>query len=118
MIVVLFKNRLRDGRGGPDYDALALRMWEIVSEMPGFVSLDSFATPDGGELAIVKFESEASLEAWRQHPEHREAQRRGRDFFYDSYQVQVCTVTREYGFDRANGDDGATHGASEPSASA
>ena len=38
MIVVLFKNRLVEGRGGPEYDALAMRMWEIVSEMPGFVS--------------------------------------------------------------------------------
>lgn len=115
MIVVLFKNRVIDGRGGPEYDALAERMWEIASGMPGFVSLDSFTTPDGAELAIVKFETAADLDAWREHPEHREAQRRGQDFFYDSYEVQVCTVVREYTFDRATGRaDASKPGAAGP----
>jgi len=44
----------------------------------------------------VKFESEEALEAWRNHPEHVEIQRRGREEFYDYYWVQVCKSVREY----------------------
>ena len=78
MIVVIFKNELREGAAGPAYNALAERMWEIVSAMPGFIGFDSFTTPEGNEVAIIKFESEEALAAWRNHPEHQEAQRRGR----------------------------------------
>lgn len=97
MIVVPFETELRQGAAGPEYDALGERMWEIASSMPGFVSLDSFSTGDRKEAAIVRFESEEALATWRNHPEHREAQRRGREEFYASYRIQVCRVVREYG---------------------
>jgi hypothetical protein len=30
---------------------------------------------------------------WREHPEHRVAQRAGRDHFYAEYSIQVCECT-------------------------
>jgi heme-degrading monooxygenase HmoA len=98
MIVVIFRSELREGAAGPAYEALAERMWEIASAMPGFVSLDSYTTSDGNEIAIVKFESAETLAAWRNQPEHRAAQRRGREELYRSYQIQVCELVREYAF--------------------
>jgi heme-degrading monooxygenase HmoA len=100
MIVVVFKNELREGAAGPEYEALAERMWEIVSKMPGFVGLDAFSSPEGNETAIITFESEAALAAWRNHPEHLEAQRRGQEEFYRSYHIQVCEVLRDYRYPR------------------
>jgi heme-degrading monooxygenase HmoA len=97
MIVVLFKNEMKSGVSSAEYEALGARMYEIASSIPGFVSLESYPT-ENGELAIVTFESEAALTAWREHPEHREAQRRGREQFYRSYQIRVCELQREYGF--------------------
>jgi heme-degrading monooxygenase HmoA len=37
------------------------------------------------------------VRAWRQHPEHAEAQRRGIADFYEEYHVTVATIDREYG---------------------
>jgi heme-degrading monooxygenase HmoA len=39
---------------------------------------------------------EASIRAWRAHPEHRLAQQAGQDRWYASYTVQVATIAREY----------------------
>ena len=62
--------------------------------MPGFVSIKTFAADDGERISIVEFDSEAAHGAWRNHPEHREAQRLGRERFYDEFQIQVCTPVR------------------------
>ena len=64
--------------------------------MPGFVGMD-YAQVEDGELLVVRFESHEALEAWRNHPEHLEAQRRGKQEFFESYQIEVCELVRSYG---------------------
>lgn len=102
MIVVIFRNELRPGAGGPAYEALAEQMYGLVSQMPGFISAEFYSNPDGNETAIVSFESEAALAAWRNHPEHLAAQRRGQQEFYRSYHIQVCQVQRDYRYPRSD----------------
>jgi len=97
MVVVLFYSRLRDDTG-PDYAPLAGRMLELARAMPGFCSFKHFAAPDGERLSVIEFESEETLRAWREHPEHREAQRRGRDEFYAEYRLQACQPLRDSRF--------------------
>ena len=48
-------------------------------------------------FSIVEFASEETHNAWRGHPEHREAQRLGREKFYSEFSIQVCRVDRAYG---------------------
>jgi heme-degrading monooxygenase HmoA len=38
--------------------------------------------------------------AWRDHPEHLDAQRLGRQRFYDTFAIQVCTCMGETRFQR------------------
>jgi heme-degrading monooxygenase HmoA len=64
--------------------------------MPGFISYKEFAAADGEGVAIVEFESNETLEAWRNHPEHRKAQERGRREFFDDYRIAVCSPIRDY----------------------
>jgi len=97
-VVVFFKATERAGIDHEAYEALVKRMNEIVRAMPGFISIKPYEGEDGEHFWIIRFESEAALDAWRSHPEHREAQRRGRDEFYESYWIQVCRVLREYEF--------------------
>lgn len=49
---------------------------------------------------IIEFESPELLQAWREHPEHREAQRLGRERFYEEYTLQVSEPARESRFKR------------------
>ena len=100
MIVVLFRTRVRPDAAEAGYEATAQRMVERVSRMPGFVSFNWFTSPEGEELSVAQFESEEALAAWRNDPEHLEAQRRGKDIFFDAYHIQVCSLIREYGFTR------------------
>jgi heme-degrading monooxygenase HmoA len=70
----------------------------LVEDIPGFISQKSYTSDDGDAIVIVRFESHDALRAWREHPEHAEAQRRGKAEIYASYDVEVCEVTRAYAF--------------------
>jgi heme-degrading monooxygenase HmoA len=75
-------------------------MEDLARAMPGFVEIKSFIADDGERVSVVTFESTETQAAWRQHPEHRIAQRRGRDEFYDEYLIQVCRMSSERRFSR------------------
>lgn len=89
--------KLRDDASLEDYGRLGERMYEIVSNLPGFLSAKSFKAMDGEELTVIRFASEEALEAWRTHPEHVETMRRGHEEFYASGFLQICRVVREVG---------------------
>lgn len=97
MIVTVFRSRLRPGIRD-DYVSLAERMSALARTMPGYISHKGFSAEDGERVTVVEFESEAAMRAWRMHPEHRAAQQKGRDRFYEEYTVQVCEVLREARF--------------------
>jgi len=97
MVVVVFRSRIKPGYER-EMEALGARMYELASRMPGYVSYREYQAADGEGVAIVEFESAATLQAWREHPEHRAAQAAGRERFFSSYRIQVCTMQRDYAF--------------------
>ena len=99
MIVTVFRSRLMPGLR-EEYVALVDRMAELASTMPGYISHKGFFADDGERCTIVEFESEEAQRAWRMHPEHRDAQRKAREVYYQDYSVQVCQVVRENRFKR------------------
>ncbi len=99
MIVTVFRSRLLPGVR-EEYLALAARMNELAKTMPGYISHKGFFADDGERVTVVEFESEEGMRAWRMHPEHRAAQKKGRENFYAEYSVQICQVTRESKFRR------------------
>lgn len=96
MVLTIFRSRLRPEHQEA-YERVAARMHDLAQQMPGFVSIKTFTAPDGERVSIVEFESEVAHNAWRQHPEHLEAQRLGREQFYSEFHIQVCRVERAYG---------------------
>jgi heme-degrading monooxygenase HmoA len=101
-IVTIFRNRLRsDAEGYPDELA---RMVEAVHTMPGFLESKQFTADDGERVTIIMFESAATQRAWLEHPDHRVAQERGRQEFYEFYRLQVCSLVRESSFRRDDND--------------
>jgi heme-degrading monooxygenase HmoA len=102
VIVVLFSTTHREGFPEAEYRETSARMHEIVEAMPGFISYKEYQAEDGEGVAVVRFESEEALREWGSHPEHRAAQRRGREAFYDDYWIQVCSTIREGRFQRGS----------------
>ena len=98
MVIVLFGTELRKDADLDDYEARSERMNALVQQMPGFISVKGYTAADGDEVVIARFASEEALDAWRSNPEHMETQRKGREEYYESYWVQVCTTIREYAY--------------------
>lgn len=98
MVVVVFRSRLKEGVVEAELGKVGMRMYELASAMPGFRSYKDFVAEDGENVSIIEFESIEEVDAWREHPEHKEAQRRARAEFFSEYQIQVCTPLRERTF--------------------
>lgn len=97
MVVIVFRSRLKEGIEA-ELGKVGMRMYELAASMPGFRSYKDFAAEDGENVSIIEFESIEDVDAWREHPEHKEAQRRGREEFFSEYQIQVCTPVRDRTF--------------------
>jgi heme-degrading monooxygenase HmoA len=96
MIVTIFRSRL-SSQYEASYYQMASCMRTLAENMPGFISFKTFQAEDGERVSVIEFESEEALRAWREHPEHRKAQELGRTTFYTEFQIQVCSIMRQYG---------------------
>jgi len=102
-VIVIGDLKLRHDASVDEHNKLGERMYGIVSELPGFLSVKSFRSDDGEELTVFRFASEDALEAWRTHPEHVETMKRGHAEFYVSGFLKVCKAIREVGpFDHSH----------------
>jgi heme-degrading monooxygenase HmoA len=103
MIAVIFEVWIKPGRQ-PDYLALAARLKPELERMDGFISIERFQSlSDEGKLLSLSFwRDEESVRAWRNHAEHRAAQRAGRESIFSDYRLRIVSTLRDYGMeDRA-----------------
>ena len=101
MVVAIFRARVRSDNAQEYYD-LADKMAEIARSMPGFISYKGYASDDGERVSIHEWESPEQLADWRNHPNHLEVQKLGRERFYEEYTLYVCNDPRESRFVREN----------------
>jgi heme-degrading monooxygenase HmoA len=101
-VVTVFRSRVRP-EAIAEYGATAPVILELALGMPGLVDVKSFSADDGEHVTIATFADEESQRAWREHAEHRAAQRAGRDRFYSGYSIQVCETVRARSFTAAEG---------------
>ena len=94
--VVLFHIRPRPGRDEDEYQRTLQRMLELVSGIDGFLGVEAFNGEDGSELVVAKFTTDDAIRTWKAEPEHVATQQRGRDEFFDAYQVTIAAETRSY----------------------
>jgi heme-degrading monooxygenase HmoA len=98
MVVIVFRAKVRADADLAPLPQMGARMYELASAMPGFISYKDFTAGDGETVSIVEFESLETLAAWRDHPEHKEVQRFGREHVFSEYRIQVCEPVRSYRF--------------------
>ncbi len=99
MIVVLFRSRLTP-EAGAEYVATDEALMEKARAAPGFVDVKSFTAADGERLTIVWWKDLETLRMWREDPEHRVAQEKGRQLWYRWYDTEVAEVVRQSRFSR------------------
>ena len=106
--LIVFRSRLIPGIEG-EYRNRSEALHGIVSAMPGLVDARDYIAPDGERVSLIEFDSAEHLAAWRDHPEHIQAQADGRARYFSSYHIQICQVQREARFEAAAVREGQTH---------
>ena len=96
-VVTVFRSRLRPD-ANPGYGELADEMEAAARAVPGFIDFKVFTAPDGERVSLIIFSDAEAQRTWREDPRHREAQRRGREDFYQEYSIQVsnCVHVRRW----------------------
>lgn len=93
---VIFTSLRTDQENG--YEAMANRMVELGSSMPGFLGIESARNEVG--ITVSYWKSLEDIKNWKQHTEHLTAQQKGRSDWYKIYKTRICKVEREYGFEK------------------
>ncbi|HUW88411.1 MAG TPA: antibiotic biosynthesis monooxygenase [Candidatus Paceibacterota bacterium] len=84
------------------YSEWSEKMEALVKDIDGYVRHIGFRDAESRKgVTISYFESAEAIARWKQLNEHLEAQRLGREHFYEEYQVQVSKIEREYSWNRA-----------------
>lgn len=82
------------------YAKMAERMSELGVQQPGYLGREGMTDGQGRDLTVIYYADDASIKAWKADLEHLEAQRLGKDRWYECYTVEVARVERAYAFSR------------------
>lgn len=90
---VIFTSTRTMGDNG--YDATANRMVELAEQQPGFLGAESAREELG--ITVSYWSDLESIKQWKANAEHLEAQKTGRNKWYQSFKVRISKVERDYG---------------------
>lgn len=81
------------------YFDLAAELKPLLATIDGFISVERFESlsEPGKILSLSLFRDEAAVAAWRNTPEHRATQGRGRAQIFANYRLRIAGVIRDYG---------------------
>ena len=78
------------------YAEMAMKMESLAAKQEGFIRIDS-ARNDVG-ITVSYWESLEAIKNWKANTEHLFAQKKGREQWYNWYNVRICKVEHEYEF--------------------
>ncbi|CAL2078009.1 antibiotic biosynthesis monooxygenase [Tenacibaculum dicentrarchi] len=93
---VIFTTILSDNLNG--YDAMATKMEVLAKQQKGYLGIE-FARSKVG-ITVSYWQDLDAIVQWKNNIEHLEAREMGRAQWYKKYQLRICKVEREYGFNK------------------
>jgi heme-degrading monooxygenase HmoA len=105
IITSLLTDEDRDG-----YEKTNQRMSELGVRQPGYLGREGMTDGQGRDLTVIYYTDAESILAWKAELEHLEAQRLGKERWYECYTVEVARVERAYAFSRTPGSGQTTEG--------
>jgi heme-degrading monooxygenase HmoA len=91
---VIFTTLLTDDIAG--YLETAVRMEKLAELQEGFLGIESARNKVG--ITVSYWNSLEAITQWKHNLEHTEVRKRGREQWYQQYQLRICKVERDYGF--------------------
>ena len=93
---VIFTTTLSENTEG--YYEMAEKMDNLAKEQEGYLGVESTRNDVG--ITVSYWESLEAITKWKNNIEHTEARNLGREKWYKKYQLRICKVEREYGFEK------------------
>ena len=81
-----------------EYEETADRMVELAKQQEGYLGIESARSEVG--ITVSYWKTLEDIVSWKNNVEHTEARNRGRAQWYKQYQLRICKVEREYGFEK------------------
>lgn len=78
------------------YGRMAEAMAQLAQKQAGFLGIESARAADGTGITVSYWASEEAIAAWKGVAAHLEAQRGGRERWYEDYVTRVARVERAY----------------------
>ena len=78
------------------YAEMANKMETLAKQQKGFIGIDAARNKVG--ITVSYWESLDAIKQWKANTEHLFAQQKGREQWYNWYNVRICKVEREYEF--------------------
>lgn len=94
---VIFSSLRTEGDRG--YAEMAERMEALARVQPGFLGFETARDEVG--ITVSYWESLEDIARWKEQTEHLEAQRLGKEMWYEHYTLRICKVEREYSFKKS-----------------
>lgn len=92
---VIFSSQRRDEDAG--YGVTADRMVQLAAEQPGYLGIETVRGDDGFGITVSYWQNEADILNWKRNVEHSLARKRGRNEWYEHFELRVAKVERAYG---------------------
>jgi heme-degrading monooxygenase HmoA len=115
MIAVIFEVWPAEGERERYLD-LAAALRDDLATIDGFLSIERFQSlaEPGKLLSLSFFRDEEAVRLWRNRPDHRATQTKGRNGVFTDYRLRIANVSRDYGMnerEQAPVDSRKAHGA-------
>ncbi len=81
-----------------EYQKVSADLEALAEKQDGFLGFE--AARSGLGLFISYWKDEEAIQNWKAVASHEIAQKRGREEWYDKFQVRVAKVERAYGFEK------------------
>jgi heme-degrading monooxygenase HmoA len=99
-VVTFSSKRTGDDNG---YGAMSEKMGELAAQQPGYLGIESARDANGFGITNSFWTDEEAIRNWKAVLDHLDAQTKGRERWYEHYEVRVGRIERAYAFDRSDG---------------
>ena len=93
---VIFTSTQTDDTEG--YSEMAEKMETLARQQEGFIGIESARNTVG--ITVSYWKSLDAIKNWKANTEHLLAQQKGREQWYNWYNVKICKVEREYEYEK------------------
>ena len=80
------------------YAETAEKMEVLAKQQAGYLGIESARSEVG--ITVSYWESLDAILKWRNNAEHTLAREKGKELWYQTYQLRICKVERAYGFEK------------------